>query len=59
MEADLDLGRRDLRRVLPGEPHDVRLVEHRAGAPEQPLPGHDVHLLGQHDPVQRQPAAPL
>ena len=37
----------------------VRLVEHRAGAAQQPDAGDHVHLLGEHDPVQRQPAAPV
>ena len=59
VETDLDLGRRHLCRVLPGIPGDLRLVEHRAGAAQQPDARHDVHLLGEHDPVQRQPAAPL
>ena len=37
----------------------VHLVVHRAGDAEQHLSEHDVHLLGEHDPVQRQPAVAL
>ena len=59
MEADLDLGGGHLRRVFPGQHRHVRLVVQHARTHEQPGHGDDVHLLGQHDHVQRQPAAAL
>ena len=57
VEADLDRRGRHLRRVLPGVAGHLRLVEHAGGAAQQPDALDDVHLLGEHDPLQRQPAA--
>ena len=59
MEANLDLGGRHLRRVLPGQHRDLRLVVQHARALEQPRHGDDVHLLGEYHHVQRQSPAPL
>ena len=34
--------------LLPRQHRHLRLVQHRAGAAQQPVDGDDVHLLGQH-----------